>query len=183
MANTPQPTTPNPFVSPLDPRTTTHLCTFSPCIEQVQRTVTAMRELGWLEIDMVEVQHRRIDVRRERVGLHEEGLRGVNASAANVDEAVSRLREVESRLKEFRENTTASAQGTNDAEGGREVDGSGKGMDKTQKEWPPKKSGAKQQRQQANVKAAEERNIFKEGRLVHRTEPELKTHTSYLAFA
>ncbi|TKA71397.1 hypothetical protein B0A49_09223 [Cryomyces minteri] len=183
MADAPQPTTSKPFVSPLDPRTTTHLCTFSPCIEQVQRTVTAMRELGWLEIDMVEVQHRRIDVRRERVGLHEEGLRGVNASAASVDEAVSRLREVESRLKEFRENTAASAQGVNDAEGGREVDGGRKGMGKPQKEWPPKKSGAKQQRQQANVKAAEERKIFKEGRLVHRTEPELKTHTSYLAFA
>ena len=25
--------------------------------------------------------------------------------------------------------------------------------------------------------------MFKEGRLVHRTEPELKTHTSYLVFA
>jgi len=33
--------------------------------------------------------------------------------------------------------------------------------------------------------AAEEANrkVFKEGRLVHRTEPEIKTHTSYLVFA
>jgi tRNA (adenine57-N1/adenine58-N1)-methyltransferase len=27
------------------------------------------------------------------------------------------------------------------------------------------------------------RKLFKEGRLVHRTEPEVKTHTSYLTFA
>lgn len=30
---------------------------------------------------------------------------------------------------------------------------------------------------------AEERKLYKEGRLVHRTEPEVRTHTSYLVFA
>ena len=28
-----------------------------------------------------------------------------------------------------------------------------------------------------------ERKVWREGRLVHKTEPELKTHTSYLTFA
>lgn len=32
-------------------------------------------------------------------------------------------------------------------------------------------------------KEAEERKLFKEGTLVHRTEPEVRTHTSYLVFA
>lgn len=32
-------------------------------------------------------------------------------------------------------------------------------------------------------KEAEERKLYKEGRLVHRTEPEVRTHTSYLVFA
>jgi tRNA (adenine57-N1/adenine58-N1)-methyltransferase len=30
---------------------------------------------------------------------------------------------------------------------------------------------------------AGERKLYKEGRLIHRTEPEVKTHTSYLVFA
>lgn len=41
----------------------------------------------------------------------------------------------------------------------------------------------KQQRADKRKKEAEARTLFKEGRVVHRTEPELKTHTSYLVFA
>ncbi|KAL8694168.1 MAG: hypothetical protein Q9224_003622, partial [Gallowayella concinna] len=63
--------------SPLHPRASVHLCTFSPCIEQVQRTVSALRSLGWLDIEMVELSAQRIEVRRDRIGLQEEGLRGV----------------------------------------------------------------------------------------------------------
>lgn len=83
--------------SPLDPKSPIHLCTFSPCIEQVIATVSHLRKAGWAEIGMVEVQHKRIDVRRERVGLKEEGLRGVNAVAADVNESIERLREVENK--------------------------------------------------------------------------------------
>jgi tRNA (adenine57-N1/adenine58-N1)-methyltransferase len=78
--------------SPLNPHNPVHLCSFSPCIEQVIATVTALRKAGWADISMVEVQHKRIDVRRERVGLKEEGLRGVNAVAASVEESIDRLR-------------------------------------------------------------------------------------------
>lgn len=78
--------------SPLNPDSSVHVCSFSPCIEQVIATCAALRKLGWADIGMVEVQNRRIDVRRERIGLREEGLRGVNATAANVEEALERLR-------------------------------------------------------------------------------------------
>jgi tRNA (adenine57-N1/adenine58-N1)-methyltransferase catalytic subunit len=47
---------------------------------------------------MVEIAARKIEVRRDRIGLQEEGLRGVNASAASVEEAVSRLRDIEKRV-------------------------------------------------------------------------------------
>ena len=155
--------------SPLDPNTSTHLCTFSPCIEQVQRTVTTLRQLGWLEIEMVEIAAKRIEVRRERVGLHEEGLRGVNDSPASVDEAVARLREVEGRTRLFHEENAAQQNKT--------------GGDDAVSPTPASVQISKQQRL-ANIRTnLETRKLYKEGRLIHKAEPELKAHTSYLVFA
>lgn len=145
--------------SPLDPSTSTHLCTFSPCIEQVTRTISTLRALGWLDIEMVEIAAKRIEVRRERVGLQEEGLRGVNDSPADVDEALTRLRDVEGRSKVFHEESARLS------------------------EEIPVQQVSKQQRLENIRNAQEGRKLFKEGRLVHKAEPELKTHTSYLVFA
>lgn len=141
--------------SPLDPLHAIHVCTFSPCIEQAQRTISALRRLGWLEIEMVEMQQKRIDVRREYTGLQYESMRGVNAVAASVEEALTRLREVERRAREFHT-------GEKDSEiKNKEVNAAA----------PPRKP----------VEA--QKTLFKDGSLVHRSEPELKTHTSYLVFA
>ena len=149
--------TPN---SPLNPHIAVQLCTFSPCIEQVMSTTSALRKTGWTEITMLEVQNKHIDVRRERVGLKEEGLRGVNACAASVSEAITRLREVESKLSDFHANKSVAANGAE-----------------------PKKVQSKQERLQKIKAELEGRKLYREGNLVHRTEPEVKTHTSYLVFA
>jgi tRNA (adenine57-N1/adenine58-N1)-methyltransferase catalytic subunit len=131
------------------------ICTFSPCIEQVQKTVSTMRKLGWVDIDMVEVSHKRIDIRRERVGLQEEGVRGGIAMPGDIDEAIEKLRVVEGRARDF-----LSGHVNNSTKGG--VNGT---------------NAAK------STKPADDRKLFKEGRLVHRPESEMKTHTSYLLFA
>lgn len=149
----------------LDPSTAIHLCTFSPCIEQVQRTITNMRQMGWVDIEMVEIAAKRIDVRRERVGLQEEGLKGVNASPATVDEAVARLREVESRARVYHLETSAGT-----------VNSAGNPTSALS-------DMSKQQRIEKNREVQEARKLFKEGRLIHKSEPDLKTHTSYLVFA
>ena len=148
--------------SPLSSATAVHLCTFSPCIEQVQRTITTLRTLGWTEIEMVEIAAHRVEVRRERVGLAEEGLRGVNDSPASVDEAVGRLKEVEGRSRLFH-NEEVEAESPATAPGSTPV--------------------SKQQRLESIRHALDGRKLYKEGRLIHRAEPELKTHTSYLVFA
>ena len=148
--------------SPLNPSSAVHLCTFSPCIEQVIATTSYLRKNNWTEIDMVEVQNRRIDVRRERVGFKEEGLRGVNASAATVEEAITRLREVETKLSDFHSNKAVA-------------DGRATGVEK--------KIQSKAERLERIRLEAESRRLYKEGNLVQRTEPEVKTHTSYLVFA
>ena len=146
--------------SPLCSTIAIHLCTFSPCIEQVQRTITTLRTLGWTEIEMVEIAAHRIEVRRERVGLAEEGLRGVNDSPASVDEAVGRLREIEGRSRIFH---NEGNEGEEQAAASAQV--------------------SKQQRLENIRNAMEGRKLYKEGRLVHKAEPEIKTHTSYLVFA
>ncbi|KAI4283340.1 MAG: hypothetical protein L6R38_002225 [Xanthoria sp. 2 TBL-2021] len=151
--------------SPLNPSVSVHLCTFSPCIEQVQRTISALRSLGWLEIEMVELSAHRIEVRRDRVGLQEEGLRGVNASPATVEEAIGRLREVEGRDRSYHHGMTSQPRVEDLAH-----EAAGEYV-------------SKQQRLQNIRDAQTDRKLYKEGRLVHRSEPELKTHTSYLVFA
>lgn len=146
--------------SPLDPSSTVYLCTFSPCLEQAERTIRTMRQLSWLNISMVEVRHNRIDVKRERIGLDCEGVRGATVFPKTVDEAVAKLRSDDERARRIRQ---AHLDGkANDAAiqkdksvSSSKVSSGGKSVE------PP----------------------YTLGRLVHRSEPELKTHTSYLVFA
>ncbi|KZM19120.1 tRNA (adenine-N1-)-methyltransferase [Ascochyta rabiei] len=202
---TPSPSPSKPFVSPLNPRNAVRICTFSPCIEQVTKTVAALRTLGWVEIDMVEIQAKRLEVRRERVGLAEEGLRGGNASAATVQEAVQRLRDVEGRAAVFHSlqkekqddvmrraelrkrqkagaaaAATATTTTTTDSEQTQNSQKDKKGKLNIPKHGLPP---SKHDRLDKAKKDLETRALYKEGRLIHRTEPELKTHTSYLVFA
>lgn len=164
-----------PWVSPLRKDRAVHLCTFSPCIEQVTRTVDAMRRLGWMEIEMVEVAHRRIGVLRERIGLTMPNDRGSNQSPADVTEAVNRLREVEGRFREFHGRTVKSAKGQPDDD----VD-----MDEDTED-ATNGTGATNQKLSGSESTGGTSSVppFMAGRLIHRTEAEIKTHTSYLVFA
>lgn len=156
--------------SPPNPKTTVRVCTFSPCIEQVQRTISTLRQLGWIDIEMVEIAARRVEVRRDRVGINEEGRRGVTASPATVAEAVTRLKEVEGRFKSFHGDMPEAAEMPASIPGGS----------------PMPLSTPKSSKLEGIGNVREEmadRKLYKEGRLVHRAEQELKTHTSYLVFA
>ncbi|KAI1390894.1 tRNA methyltransferase complex GCD14 subunit [Hypoxylon trugodes] len=152
--------------SPLRADRTAYICTFSPCIEQVTKTVDVMRRLGWMEIEMVEVAHKRINVMRERVGLNiPTGERGATQTAANVAEAITKLKEIESRFKISQ---------------GQQLDDDDVDMNDDSK---PINGRAKTTSHVNEVEDAPSVKPWMAGRLIHRTEPELKTHTSYLVFA
>lgn len=150
--------------SPLDPQSPVYICTFSPCLEQVQRTISALRQHGWLSIEMVEINHRRIEVRRERYGLESEGIRGATVFPKSVDEAIAKMRSVEERARRFREA---------DASGG-------------QQPQPQQQQEVEEEEKQVQLEPAEQQKSippYSQGRVVHRSEQDLKTHTSYLVFA
>jgi tRNA (adenine57-N1/adenine58-N1)-methyltransferase catalytic subunit len=146
-----------PFISPLNPSAPVHICTFSPCIEQVQRTISVMRQLGWVDISMVEISQKRIEVVRQRVGIDQGAQHGVQSTPASVDEAVRRLIEVEGTFKSFHESGKKSE------------------VKKSDKVNPSNRDKI--------MEGLVERKVYKDGRLVHKTEQEVKGHTSYLVFA
>ena len=117
--------------------------------------------MGWVDIDVVTVAHKRIEVRRERVGYQE---RGVQATASNVEEAIDRLKQIEGRFRLLRQ---AAEAGDGTVENGA----------------PPPSCATVQPDEPGPPEDPTARKLYKEGRLVHRSEPELKSHTSYLVFA
>ena len=128
---------------------------------------------------MHELAHRKIEVRRELVGLGLEGMRGCNPSPATVEEAVKRLIEVDKNAR--------SRSGGNHIVDGQIVDGDGDVINAAsangiQPGAPEVKKETRAERLARVAAEAKSRKPWKEGKVVSRTEPELKTHTSYLVF-
>lgn len=146
------------WVSPLDPERSVHLCTFSPCIEQVTRTIEKMRDLGWVNIEMVEVAHKKLHITRDRIGINVPSERGTTQAPGDVMEAVSRLKAINAKSQEYH------------AKDGRTSD-------------PDIQMDAEPTCDEGQETTTASSKSWNEGRLVHRAESELKTHTSYLTFA
>ncbi|KAI5957316.1 TRM61 [Candida jiufengensis] len=61
------------------------ICCFSPCIEQVDKTVKALEENGWTNIEMVEVAAKRWEARKEM--------------KRDVSDAINRIKDIQQRKK------------------------------------------------------------------------------------
>lgn len=140
---------------------TVGICCFSPCIEQVNKTIEALQNKGWINIELVEVAGKRWEARQEMVrdvsdvvrrlkDIHSRRGKGIEAHKKGVlDEAKAG----EKRLAEEKEHVT-------------KVQNSGKGFN-------PFGRGER-------VKEGDEKYNW---RNVTKVESEVKSHTSYLTFA
>ncbi|CAK7266673.1 tRNA (adenine-N(1)-)-methyltransferase catalytic subunit trm61 [Sporothrix epigloea] len=192
--------------SALNPHKSVHLCTFSPCIEQVTRTVSTLRRLGWVDIDMVEIANKKILVYRERPELVSgkasagagAGIGGGNNVPAprDVGEAVSRLKAIETRTRDYNQrfwqsresDAAAAASGTAAAAAATAGSHGTEAMDVDQEDVKreAEQAAAEKTSTPSGGETTTEPPAVKpwlEGRLASRVEPEVKTHTSYLVFA
>lgn len=167
------------WISPLNPKKSVYICTFSPCIEQVTKTVSEMRKLGWVEIDMVEISHKRIQVVREKVGLDVVSDRGMQMAPKDVREAIIKLREVEVKSAEHHAKMV-----------GQHSKPQPQDDDDMDDEAPPAAAAApKMNGDDSTGQVVEEDSkqpavkSFMQGQLITKPETELKAHTSYLVFA
>lgn len=142
------------------------ICCFSPCIEQVAKTLDALKEHGWTSVQMVEIQARKWEARQQMV--------------RQVDDAVLRLKDVkrrkligiERKRKFYAEHGEPSGNDSEqDIEKRKEIEKEETRVDKT--EFNPFGRGQR-------IKDGDDKfNWIK----VSKTEAEVKSHTSYLTFA
>lgn len=166
------------WISPLNPKRSAYICTFSPCIEQVTRTVSEMRKLGWVEIEMVEIAHKRIQVYRDKIGLDVVSERGMQQAPKDVAEALAKLREIEVKAAEHNAKMIAAAQGKRKEDDDDDLDEEIKPNPITSKLM---RNGAAQIVEENSGNSAAK--LFMQGQIVTRPETEVKAHTSYLVFA
>lgn len=142
------------------------ICCFSPCIEQVEKTVKALEEEGWCSIEMVEVAGRRWEARKDMV--------------KDVKDVVKRLKDIQSRKNqgiELRKHSKIHTVG--DKRDIKEVD--------TPDESSPEPSKFQNLGKGFNpfgkgLRIREGDEQF-QWRNVTKIETEVKSHTSYLTFA
>ncbi|EGX51546.1 hypothetical protein AOL_s00054g245 [Orbilia oligospora ATCC 24927] len=163
------------------------ICCFSPCLEQALRTIAVLREQDWVEEDLVEVAHKRLEVRRmgpngREIGAKSRSQGDDEIKVASVEDSVSKLKKQlwHRKAKQARQRERLAKRRKLDEDGNEEVqdDDSDVDMDANDDE------DVEEAPETAEEEGGNGRlHLFNQGRVLVRTEPELKTHTSYLVFA
>ncbi|KAF3920111.1 hypothetical protein AA313_de0201887 [Arthrobotrys entomopaga] len=172
------------------------ICCFSPCLEQALRTIAVLREQGWTEEDLVEVAHKRLEVRRLGPGGREIGTKARAGSdedfkTISVEDSVGRLKQQlwHRKTKQARQREKLAAKKRKLEENGEAGAGEEEIIDEDEGSDIEMDAGGDEEPEDDAIEFVVEENgtgklhLFKQGRVMVRTEPELKTHTSYLVFA
>lgn len=134
------------------------LCCFSPCIEQVDRTIEALNKHGWDDLQMVEIQGRQYESRRQMV--------------RTMDDAIERLRDVKRRKNEGLERRKRMCDNILNDQPQEEMNDEKRPTTEKTKFNPFGKG--------SRIKEGDTAYKWKQ---VTKIEPEIKSHTSYLTFA
>lgn len=145
------------------------ICCFSPCIEQVDKTIEALEANGWTGIEMAEIAGRRYEARKEMV--------------KDLSDVVKRLKDIQGRktlgIESRRLARVGDGKRNNEPQGGvkrdiREVESEDTALPE------PKPRGYNPFGKGMRIREGDEQFQWKQ---VTKVEPEIKTHTSYLTFA
>lgn len=170
----PSPWTAIPNLAPvISARSRVGICCFSPCIEQVDKTIEALEQNGWTDIEMVEVAGRRWEARQEMV--------------RDVNDVIKRLKLIQGRKSQGIESkrvvvAAAKNEDTPEAEGD-SASGVKRSISEAEgTELPAPEAFARYNPfgRGVRIKEGDEGFVWKQ---VTKVEPEIKTHTSYLTFA
>ncbi|EPX70526.1 tRNA methyltransferase complex catalytic subunit Cpd1 [Schizosaccharomyces octosporus yFS286] len=144
----------------------TRICCFSPCMEQIQRSATALQASGWCDIEMLEVSYKQWAARKTRV--------------IRVDDSIERLKEVKRHRTEGferrKERQRLEKELAESAENGEETTDSPISVPSE----PPSKAPATTERNHKRIREGDEDYEWTD---VARIDSNLKNHTSYLLFA
>lgn len=144
------------------------LCCFSPCIEQVDKTIEALEAHGWTGIEMVEIAGRRYEARKEMV--------------RDLKDVVKRLKDIQGRKTLGVESRRLARVGDKKAkEGSQGVKREISEVESDETALPePSSKGYNPFGKGMRIREGDEQFKWKQ---VTKIEPEIKTHTSYLTFA
>lgn len=152
------------------------ICCFSPCIEQVDKTVRALQENGWTQIEMVEIAGRRWEARKDMV--------------RDVKDVVSKLKDIQSRKSQGIESRrqaklqqkaekSENTEKSHDCNNKRDIE-SPDTTDQPSKKFQNIGQGFNPWGKGIRVREGDEGFEWRD---VTKIEAEVKSHTSYLTFA
>ncbi|KAJ9096970.1 tRNA (adenine-N(1)-)-methyltransferase catalytic subunit trm61 [Naganishia cerealis] len=139
------------------------ICCFSPCMEQVTKTVEALKENGWISIEMVEVAGRRWEARKEMV--------------RDIDDVLKRIRDIQGRKNQGIEKRRAAKVQDSRKREFSEVESPQESPEPSFQNLTP---GYNPFGRGQRVKEGDDKYTW---RNVTRIEVDVKSHTSYLTFA
>ncbi|KAH3900972.1 tRNA 1-methyladenosine methyltransferase subunit GCD14 SCDLUD_002435 [Saccharomycodes ludwigii] len=143
-----------------------NICCFSPCIEQVDKTIEALEKYGWTDIEMVEIQGKQFESRRQMVRKLDDALERLRDLKRRKQEGAERRKRLNEKLASNGIATTSTSTST------KEIDVE-KRPYTSKIEFNPFGKGFR-------IKEGDPNYQWKQ---VSKIESEIKSHTSYLTFA
>lgn len=162
----PSPWTAIPNLSPvISSDSRVGICCFSPCIEQVDKTIEALTENGWTDIEMVEIAGRRWEARKEMV-----------RDVKDVIEVLKRIQGKKSQGIESKRQVKLD-ENPDKKRGADHLDSDALALPQPPEENVPKFNPFGKG---TRIREGDDKYDWKS---VTKVESEIKTHTSYLTFA